>query len=142
MRVGNWLTAEEGKKLLGTESADTLRNQRNRAFALTSHRLRPPERLRLQPYGTRSLPLGSLSPFEGVARSLARSTLIVTTSTTYSERGSLLPVQSSQSITIQEAKSSRIAVFSPEHPSDFDSGLRQSFRQSVSARYFDLLPLQ
>ena len=32
VRVGNWLTAEEGKKLLGTESADTLRSRRNRAL--------------------------------------------------------------------------------------------------------------
>ena len=31
VRVGNWLTAEEGKKLLGTEAAETLRSQRNRA---------------------------------------------------------------------------------------------------------------
>jgi site-specific recombinase XerD len=31
-RVGNWLTAEEGKKLLGTENADTLRSRRNRAL--------------------------------------------------------------------------------------------------------------
>ena len=30
--VGNWLTAEEGKKLLGAESADTLRSRRNRAL--------------------------------------------------------------------------------------------------------------
>ena len=29
VRVGNWLTAEEGKKLLGTENADTLRSRRN-----------------------------------------------------------------------------------------------------------------
>ena len=32
MRVGNWLTAEEGKNLLGAESADTLRSRRNRAL--------------------------------------------------------------------------------------------------------------
>ncbi len=32
VRVGNWLTAEEGKKLLSTESADTLRSCRNRAL--------------------------------------------------------------------------------------------------------------
>ena len=32
VRVGNWLTAEEGKKLLGAESADTLRSRRNRAL--------------------------------------------------------------------------------------------------------------
>ncbi len=32
VRVGNWLTAEEGKKLLGTENADTLPSQRNRAL--------------------------------------------------------------------------------------------------------------
>ena len=32
VRVGNWLTAEEGKKLLGTENADTLRSRRNRAL--------------------------------------------------------------------------------------------------------------
>jgi len=32
VRVGNWLTAEQGKKLLGTESADTLRSRRNRAL--------------------------------------------------------------------------------------------------------------
>jgi integrase len=32
VRVGNWLTAEEGKKLLGTENAATLRSQRNRAL--------------------------------------------------------------------------------------------------------------
>ena len=32
VRVGNWLTAEEGKKLLGAESADTLRARRNRAL--------------------------------------------------------------------------------------------------------------
>jgi len=30
--VGNWLTAEEGKKLLGTETEETLRSQRNRAL--------------------------------------------------------------------------------------------------------------
>jgi len=30
VRVGNWLTVKEGKKLLGTEKADTLRNRRNR----------------------------------------------------------------------------------------------------------------
>ncbi len=32
LRVGNWLTAEEGKRLLGTETSDTLRSQRNRAL--------------------------------------------------------------------------------------------------------------
>jgi integrase len=32
VRVGNWLTAEEGQKLLGAESADTLRSRRNRAL--------------------------------------------------------------------------------------------------------------
>jgi site-specific recombinase XerD len=32
VRVGNWLTAEEGKKLLEAESADTLRGRRNRAL--------------------------------------------------------------------------------------------------------------
>jgi site-specific recombinase XerD len=32
VRVGNWLTAEEGKKLLGTETEETLRSQRNRAL--------------------------------------------------------------------------------------------------------------
>ncbi|MDR3746851.1 MAG: tyrosine-type recombinase/integrase, partial [Acidobacteriota bacterium] len=32
VRVGNWLTAEEGKKLLGTENADSLRSRRNRAL--------------------------------------------------------------------------------------------------------------
>src|ERR1700751_4305871 len=32
VRVGNWLTAEEGKKLLGAESADTLRARLNRAL--------------------------------------------------------------------------------------------------------------
>jgi hypothetical protein len=32
VRVGNWLTAEEGKKLLAAESADTLRSRRNRAL--------------------------------------------------------------------------------------------------------------
>jgi integrase len=32
VRVGNWLTAEEGKKLLGTEQADTLRSRRNCAL--------------------------------------------------------------------------------------------------------------
>jgi len=42
VRVGNWLTAEEGKKLLGTENADTLPVAKSR-FALASHRLRPPE---------------------------------------------------------------------------------------------------
>jgi hypothetical protein len=31
-RVGNWLTAEEGKKLLGAETAYTLRSRRNRAL--------------------------------------------------------------------------------------------------------------
>src|ERR1700747_1804607 len=31
VRVGNWLTAEEGKKLLSTESRDNLRSCRNRA---------------------------------------------------------------------------------------------------------------
>ena len=32
VRVGNWLTAEEGKKLLAAENADTLRSRRNRAL--------------------------------------------------------------------------------------------------------------
>jgi integrase len=32
VRVGNWLTAEEGKKLLASENADTLRSRRNRAL--------------------------------------------------------------------------------------------------------------
>ena len=32
VRVGNWLTAEEGKKLLGTENAETLHSRRNRAL--------------------------------------------------------------------------------------------------------------
>jgi hypothetical protein len=32
VRVGNWLTAEEGKKSLGAEGADTLRSRRNRAL--------------------------------------------------------------------------------------------------------------
>jgi integrase len=32
VRVGNWLTAGEGKKLLGAETADTLRSRRNRAL--------------------------------------------------------------------------------------------------------------
>ncbi len=32
VRVGNWLTAEEGKKLLGAETAYTLRSRRNRAL--------------------------------------------------------------------------------------------------------------
>jgi integrase len=32
VRVGNWLTAEEGKKLLGAENADTLRCRRNCAL--------------------------------------------------------------------------------------------------------------
>jgi integrase len=32
VRVGNWLTAEEGKKLLGAETACTLRSRRNRAL--------------------------------------------------------------------------------------------------------------
>jgi integrase len=32
VRVGNWLTAEEGKKLLGAETADTLRSRQNRAL--------------------------------------------------------------------------------------------------------------
>jgi site-specific recombinase XerD len=32
VRVGNWLTADEGKKLLGTENAHTLRSRRNRAL--------------------------------------------------------------------------------------------------------------
>ena len=32
VRVGNWLTAEEGKKLLGAENADTLCSRRNRAL--------------------------------------------------------------------------------------------------------------
>jgi hypothetical protein len=36
VRVGNWLTAEEGKKLLGTETEETLRSQRNRISAYDS----------------------------------------------------------------------------------------------------------
>ena len=32
VRVGNWLTAEEGKTLLGTETEENLRSQRNRAL--------------------------------------------------------------------------------------------------------------
>jgi integrase len=32
VRVGNWLTAKEGKKLLGAETAYTLRSRRNRAL--------------------------------------------------------------------------------------------------------------
>src|SRR5437762_844507 len=32
MRVGNWLTAEQGKRLLNATSADTLRSKRNRAM--------------------------------------------------------------------------------------------------------------
>jgi integrase len=32
VRVGNWLTAEEGKKLLGAETDYTLRSRRNRAL--------------------------------------------------------------------------------------------------------------
>ena len=32
VRVGNWLTAEEGKKLLGAETAYSLRSRRNRAL--------------------------------------------------------------------------------------------------------------
>ena len=32
VRVGNWLTAEEGKKFLGAETAYTLRSRRNRAL--------------------------------------------------------------------------------------------------------------
>jgi site-specific recombinase XerD len=32
VRVGNWLTAEEGKKLLAAENGDTLRSRRNRAL--------------------------------------------------------------------------------------------------------------
>src|ERR1700728_4450934 len=32
VRVGNWLSAEEGKKLLGAETAYTLRGRRNRAL--------------------------------------------------------------------------------------------------------------
>src|ERR1700730_589344 len=43
VRVGNWLTAEEGKKLLGTESADTLRSRRNRALLSLLIGLRSPE---------------------------------------------------------------------------------------------------
>ena len=44
VRVGNWLTAEEGKKLLGAESADTLRSRRNRALlSLLIGSLRSPE---------------------------------------------------------------------------------------------------
>jgi len=50
VRVGNWLTAEEGKKLLGAENGDTLRSRRNRALLslLIGCGLRRP---RLQPYG-------------------------------------------------------------------------------------------
>src|SRR5882672_2744083 len=32
VRVGNWLTAEQGKRLLESASADTLRSKRNRAM--------------------------------------------------------------------------------------------------------------
>src|SRR2546426_9521401 len=32
IRVGNWLTAEQGKRLLNATSADTLRSKRNRAM--------------------------------------------------------------------------------------------------------------
>src|ERR1700733_1596957 len=32
VRVGNWLTAEEGKKFLDTENGDTVRSRRNRAL--------------------------------------------------------------------------------------------------------------
>src|SRR5271167_1068353 len=32
VRIGNWLTADEGKKLLGAETAYTLRSRRNRAL--------------------------------------------------------------------------------------------------------------
>jgi site-specific recombinase XerD len=32
VRVGNWLTAEEGKKLLAAQNGDTLRGRRNRAL--------------------------------------------------------------------------------------------------------------
>jgi site-specific recombinase XerD len=32
VRVGNWLTAEQGKKLLDAAEADTLRGKRNRAM--------------------------------------------------------------------------------------------------------------
>ena len=32
VRVGNWLTAEEGKKFLGAETAYILRSRRNRAL--------------------------------------------------------------------------------------------------------------
>jgi hypothetical protein len=32
VRVGNWLTAEEGKKLLCTETTSTLLGRRNRAL--------------------------------------------------------------------------------------------------------------
>ena len=50
VRVGNWLTAEEGKKLLAAENGDTLRSRRNRALLslLIGCGLRRP---RLQPYG-------------------------------------------------------------------------------------------
>ena len=41
VRVGNWLTAEEGKKLLSTESRDNLRSCRNRA--LLAHWMWPAE---------------------------------------------------------------------------------------------------
>jgi hypothetical protein len=43
VRVENWLTAEEGKKLLGAENADTLRSPAQSCSALASHRLWPPE---------------------------------------------------------------------------------------------------
>jgi hypothetical protein len=42
VRVGNWLTAEEGKKLLGTETEETLRSQRNRALLVAKNSLQRP----------------------------------------------------------------------------------------------------
>src|SRR6202171_4074001 len=32
VRIGNWLTVEEGRRLVGAETADTLRSRRNRAL--------------------------------------------------------------------------------------------------------------
>ena len=49
VRVGNLLTAEEGKKLLGAETAYTLRSRRNRALLCSS--AADSGELRLQPYG-------------------------------------------------------------------------------------------
>ena len=43
VRVGNWLTAEEGKKLLGAETTSHPSQPTKSRFALASHRLRPPE---------------------------------------------------------------------------------------------------